>query len=53
MDAVMGILRKGVQWVPDLDVDRYREHSLTTDEIIRHGGAFVAESTRHLRRARR
>ncbi len=51
--AVVWILRKCVWWVPDFDIDRYREQLLTMDEIIRRDGAFVAESTRHLLRARR
>lgn len=51
--AVVWILRKCVWWVPDFDVDRYRERLLAMDEIIRRDGAFVAHSTRHLLRARR
>lgn len=51
--AVVWILRKCVWWVPDFDVDRYREQLLAMDEIIRREGSFVAHSTRHLLRARR
>lgn len=51
--AVVWILRKCVWWVPDFDIDRYRERLLAMDEIIRRDGAFVAHSTRHLIRARR
>ncbi len=51
--AVVWILRKCVWWVPDFDVDRYRDRLLTMDEIIRRDGSFVAHSTRHLIRARR
>jgi SAM-dependent methyltransferase len=46
--AVVWILRKCVWWVPDLSVDRYGEKLLELDHLIRHRGAFVAHSTRHL-----
>ena len=51
--AVVWILRKCVWWVPDFDVDRYREQLLAMGEIIRRDGSYVAHSTRHLLRARR
>ncbi|MFC7455964.1 methyltransferase domain-containing protein [Brachybacterium sp. GCM10030267] len=51
--AVVWILRKCVWWVPDFDVDRYRERLTAMDRIIRRDGSFVAHSTRHLLRARR
>lgn len=51
--AVVWILLKCVWWVPDFDVDRYREQLLAKDEIICRDGSFVAHSTRHLLRARR
>ena len=51
--AVVWILRKCVWWVPDFDVERYREQLLAMDAIIRREGVFVAHSTRHLIRARR
>jgi len=51
--AVVWILRKCVWWVPDFDVDRYREQLLEMDTRIRREGSFVARSTRHLIRARR
>lgn len=51
--AVVWILRKCVWWVPDFDVDRYREQLREMDRMIRREGSFVAHSTRHLVRARR
>lgn len=51
--AVVWILRKCVWWVPDFEVDRYRDRLLAMDAIIRREGSFVAHSTRHLIRARR
>jgi hypothetical protein len=51
--AVVWILRKRVRWVPDFSVDRYRAKLLELDGLIRHRGAFVARSTRHLIEARR
>lgn len=51
--AVVWILRKCVWWVPDFDVDRYRDELLAMDRIIRRDGSFLAHSTRHLLRARR
>ena len=51
--AVVWILRKCVWWVPDFDVDRYRERLLAMDALLRREGVFVAHSTRHLIRARR
>ncbi|MGI8522232.1 MAG: methyltransferase domain-containing protein [Nocardioides sp.] len=50
--AVVWILRKCVWWVPDFSVERYREQLLALDDRIRHGGPFVAHSTRHLVEAR-
>jgi SAM-dependent methyltransferase len=49
--AVVWILRKCVWWVPDFDVDRYRDRLLAMDDLIRREGSFVAHSTRHLIRA--
>lgn len=51
--AVVWILRKCVWWVPDFDIDRYRDRLLAMDAMIRREGSFVAHSTRHLIRARR
>ncbi|MEU4620813.1 methyltransferase domain-containing protein [Actinoplanes sp. NPDC023801] len=50
--AVVWILRKCVWWVPDFDIDRYREALVRMDEHIRTHGAFVAHSTRTLVEAR-
>jgi SAM-dependent methyltransferase len=46
--AVVWILRRCVWWVPDFDVDRYREPLLRLDAHIREHGAFVAHATRTL-----
>ncbi|MEU8658229.1 class I SAM-dependent methyltransferase [Actinoplanes philippinensis] len=46
--AVVWILRKCVWWVPDFDVDRYREPLRRLDAHIREHGSFVAHSTRTL-----
>ena len=51
--AVVWTLRKCVWWVPDFSVDRYRDKLLELDDLIRHRGAFVAHSTRHLVEAQR
>lgn len=51
--AVVWTLRKCVWWVPDFSVERYHDTLLELDEVIRHQGAFVAHSTRHLIEARR
>ncbi len=51
--AVVWTLRKCVLWVPDFSVDRYRDKLLDLDDLIRHRGAFVAHSTRHLVEAQR
>lgn len=51
--AVVYILRKCVWWVPDFNVDRYREALERLDTHIRDHGAFVAHSTRTLIEARR
>ncbi|GIE36461.1 hypothetical protein Ait01nite_095060 [Actinoplanes italicus] len=51
--AVAWILRKCVWWVPDFDVDRYRERLREMDGHIRAHGAVVAHSTRTLFEARR
>ncbi|BEL07415.1 methyltransferase domain-containing protein [Actinoplanes sichuanensis] len=46
--AVVWILRKCVWWVPDFDLDRYREPLLGMDAHIREHGVFTAHSTRTL-----
>ncbi|MFC4063301.1 class I SAM-dependent methyltransferase [Actinoplanes subglobosus] len=46
--AVVWILRKCVWWVPDFDVDRYREPLLRIDAHIREHGVFTAHATRTL-----
>lgn len=51
--AVVWILRKCVWWVPDFSVDRYRDKLVELHDLIRHRGAFVAHSTRHLIEAQR
>jgi SAM-dependent methyltransferase len=51
--AVVWVLRKLVWWVPDFSVDRYRGKLVELDGLIRHRGAFVAHSTRHLIEAQR
>jgi SAM-dependent methyltransferase len=51
--AVVWILRKCVWWVPDFDVDRYRDRLRLVDAHIRERGAVVAHSTRTLIEARR
>ena len=51
--AVVYILRKCVWWVPDFDVERYRDTLRRLDTQIRSEGSFVAHSTRHLVEARR
>jgi len=51
--AVVYILRKCVWWVPDFDVDRYRDVLARLDAEIRRYGAFVAHSTRTLIEATR
>jgi len=51
--AVVYILRKCVWWVPDFDVQRYRDALERLDAEIRRYGAFVAHSTRTLIEARR
>jgi hypothetical protein len=50
--AVVYILRKCVWWVPDFDVERYRDTLRRLDAQIRSDGSFVAHSTRHLVEAR-
>lgn len=51
--AVVYILRKCVWWVPDFDVERYRETLRRIYAHIRTTGPFVAHSTRHLIELRR
>ncbi len=51
--AVVYTLRMCVWWVPDFDVDRYRDTLLRLDRHIRRHGPFVAHSTRTLVEARR
>jgi hypothetical protein len=51
--AVVYILRKCVWWVPDFDVERYRDVLERLDAEIRRYGAVVAHSTRTLIEARR
>lgn len=46
--AVVYTLRKCVWWVPDFEVERYRDALLRLDAQIRHDGTFVAHSTRTL-----
>ena len=49
--AVVYTLRKCVWWVPDFSVERYDERLRALDARLRHGGPFVAHSTRLLVRA--
>jgi SAM-dependent methyltransferase len=51
--AVVYILRKCVWWVPDFELERYREVLERLDTEIRRYGAFLAHSTRTLIEARR
>ncbi|WP_433825798.1 SAM-dependent methyltransferase [Actinoplanes sp. CA-015351] len=51
--AVVWILRRCVWWVPDFDVERYRQRLVAMDAHIRERGSFVAHSTRTLIEARR
>jgi GNAT superfamily N-acetyltransferase len=52
--AIVYILRKCVWWVPDFTLERNRDTLRQLDaHIRRHGGAFVAHSTRTLVEARR
>ena len=46
--AVVWTLRRLVWWVPDFEVERYRDRLLAMDEHIRRHGSFLAHSTRHL-----
>lgn len=46
--AVVYILRKCVWWVPDFNVDRYRDRLRDLDAQIRADGVFVAHSSRFL-----
>ena len=46
--AVVWTLRRLVWWVPDFEVERYRDRLLAMDEHIRRHGSFLAQSTRHL-----
>jgi hypothetical protein len=51
--AIVYVLRKCVWWVPDFDVERYRQVLRQLDDHIRANGAVVAHSTRTLINARR
>ncbi|GGM11726.1 hypothetical protein GCM10012279_32320 [Micromonospora yangpuensis] len=51
--AVVYLLRKCVWWVPDFQVERYRDTLVRLDGHIREHGCFVAYSTRTLIEARR